>query len=134
MFQFPGHRDVAIRHAMPVELCQVQGGHQKRVQIDVRNRDFSVQSIWFGETQRDLTRYASCGHRRTKFQLRDMAVGSETPVETSDHILANAKINYSECPIALQSRERSLGLHSKRNQSSDRQPYRLQPLNVFERK
>src|SRR5277367_984112 len=102
MFQLTRQRDVAVGYAPAVKLFEMQCAHQKWIQIDARNRNFSLQRIRIGHPQRQLARNSSGGHRRTEEQLRCTPVGSQASIEASDHVLSDPEIHYSKSPVTLQ--------------------------------
>src|SRR3984893_3401822 len=119
-FQFACHADVSVSHAVTVKLSDMQSGHQEWIQVDVCNRNFSVQGVRISQSKPYFARNPPRGHRRTKLQLRRASVGCQTAVEASNHILTDAEVHHSECPLALWCTNGTVCLETKCDKSSDR--------------
>ena len=69
------HRDLAFRAPVTLEFIDVQRARQKRIEIDILDRHFSVEIERIRQSQIDRARqFAAAIHRRTQRQSRAFAI------------------------------------------------------------
>jgi hypothetical protein len=65
MLQRAFDADLAIGAAVASEFIEVQGGHEKRIEVDIADGDFSVHGKGIGEAEGHATGKFAGAHRRT---------------------------------------------------------------------
>src|SRR6266849_3395740 len=134
LFQGAGNGNVTVGHSVTAERPKMERALQKGVQVDVLDRDFTVQREWIGITQRDLTGDTARSHRGTELEFCLLSIRRKAPVEAADHVLPHAEVYDAESSFALRCRCRSASSESESDQPSNGEPRRLQLFKVLERK
>jgi hypothetical protein len=107
--------------AVPVELSQVQGGHQVRVQIDVLHGNLALQRHGVLQPQGDSTDDGAFAHGGIQFQLRGSPVGIQVTPKTANHFASHVQIHNAEAAFRLRPPERAAGFQPEGNLPSERQ-------------
>src|SRR5216684_7967762 len=115
---------------MAAEFFQVQSGEQERVQVNVLDRNLSVQQVGIGKSECATSGNLSCGHCGTQFEVGREAVRRQSAVETADNHLADSEVHDSKCSLAERCSHRAIGLQPEAHLPANRQSRRLQFVNI----
>src|SRR6267142_718751 len=118
---------------MASRFSQVQGGLQKRIQVDVLDRNLPAQWIGIGKPDGAATGNFSRGHGRTQFEVRRAPVGRQAAVETADDFLADPEIHDANGPLAERRHYRTTGFQLETDLPPYREARRLESLEILER-
>src|SRR5258708_21959373 len=111
--------DVAIGNAMTAEFSQVQGGKQKRIQIDIANGYFPIQWLRVGKTQGYSSGDGALAHGGTEFQLRQFSIGLEIATEAADDFRTHLQVDNTEGTVGKWRADRAAGFHAKRQLAAE---------------